>query len=621
MDNTFEEKYLTSYATFGEQYQPSQNDIVNSITKEHTLSLYAYKEVANLPDLDVLFLELDTCYKDIKKVCKKPQSHLKSAREILRIDKVKKIGYEAIPYLASHPEDWQKKGVSGFKPARLLCITNEIDYGIYENKVTKKLIDVIIKLLLKQKKELESKKGQQQMVLYSSDKNYQTKSIFGWDGAFSGAMKEIFSLDDDKRKKNEKNLKKVTEDIEFADDLLKKYCRLRASLLYRRVGDTKNISQQIHKTNLFCFNKEYNAVLKLWTAIKKFNQTQSKERNITQIQQAQQDFPQNYYNFCYASVLYTLNKMGFCQNGEKWERQDDICIEIIKSQDDMCIFFKDTSPYRIPKPERLNWPPNNVFSPQNGFLVWPVDATLAQIQSFIKANRNIPANANLEGKIRKVMSQQRNPQKIRLVPQIRVVEELESKRVWEELISPILPTNQDFTLFTFPCFEDGEKAITDYGAGENRFGFIPLSLFDVNSYRRLQKIFLKMLVALRRPLNTCPLCGGNLGGTEQDTQRKCQNGDCNLIVTRTTCQHEHQYIYLSYDKQQNYTVKDYKEWLERDSCFRYIDITPLDIRAKWGNEGYDVSILQDAKEHSETKNIPDQGVDYDVLPLCPYCTQ
>ena len=91
-------------------------------------------------------MEVSNACDHIVNICRFPKLYLKEICEVLPVDIVKKIGHEAIQNLASHSEYWKTIKVSGLVPERLLARSLEDEYAIYENRVTKTLVD---KLLLK----------------------------------------------------------------------------------------------------------------------------------------------------------------------------------------------------------------------------------------------------------------------------------------------------------------------------------------------------------------------------------------------------------------------------------------------------------------------------------------
>ena len=117
--------------------------------------MYAVDQSTEVTDWTGTFNQIEEALKDFKAICEKPKSHLKAVNEVRPIDTVKRVGYESIPYLASHSEDWLARTASGLKPARLFSRVEDDDYQIYENRVVKTLVDLIIQFLRKKEKGLK----------------------------------------------------------------------------------------------------------------------------------------------------------------------------------------------------------------------------------------------------------------------------------------------------------------------------------------------------------------------------------------------------------------------------------------------------------------------------------
>jgi hypothetical protein len=148
----------------------------------------------------------------------------------------------------------------------------------------------------------------------------------------------------------------------------------------------------------------------------------------------------------------------------------------------------------------------------------------------------------------------------------------------------IKSTDIDYVVIAMPKCQSNEEKLTTYAKryGE-KIAFLPLTMFDINSYRRLQGIFLRMILKIGN--GKCPYCGSNMRGN--DSRYECMGGDCKLLVTNTICDEpscKHKFTYLSYTvreevlkKMQGIGPDDFHKY---DSMFQYKDIVPLAV----GNE-------------------------------------
>lgn len=109
------------------------------------------------------------------------------------------------------------------------------EYQIYENRVVKTLIDLILAFLRKTEKELRDQSEQLRGIINSS---VQTGS-FGFDVSFQKAVAELLSSDDKDSEYRSKALDLAEKLHRQARRLLKKYRGLRQSRLYRYLKRAK----------------------------------------------------------------------------------------------------------------------------------------------------------------------------------------------------------------------------------------------------------------------------------------------------------------------------------------------------------------------------------------------
>ena len=157
---------LEEYKDFGMAFLRHNQSPIASVCNGD-IPLYAIDNSLEDENWDELFGKLQDAKRPITKICEAPKSHLKSVNEIRPIDTVKRVGYESIPYLASHSEDWLARTATGLKPARLFSRVEDDDFSIYENRVTKTLIDVVITYLRKTEKKLNDAVGQLEGIINS----------------------------------------------------------------------------------------------------------------------------------------------------------------------------------------------------------------------------------------------------------------------------------------------------------------------------------------------------------------------------------------------------------------------------------------------------------------------
>ncbi len=69
---------------------------------------------------------------------------------------------------------------------------------------------------------------------------------------------------------------------------------------------------------------------------------------------------------------------------------------------------------------------------------------------------------------------------------------------------------------------------------DKTMGIIPISLNDVNSFRRISKIFIKAMILLGKEQKICPQCGSKMIGDLKNGYN-CSNKECGLIIKKTQC--------------------------------------------------------------------------------------
>ena len=215
-------KSANAYNDFYYEYRTKKDDEIRCI-QNGALKLYAVDQSTEVRDWTELFDQLEAALPAFKIISDKPKSHLKAVNEVRPIETVKRIGYESIPYLASHSEDWLARTASGLKPARLFSRVEDDEYQIYENRVVKTLIDLILSFLRKTEKQLRDQRDQLRGII-NSDVQFGS---FGFDVSFQQAVTELMVADEKGEDYRSKSFDLVDKLQKRAYMLLKKYRALR----------------------------------------------------------------------------------------------------------------------------------------------------------------------------------------------------------------------------------------------------------------------------------------------------------------------------------------------------------------------------------------------------------
>jgi hypothetical protein len=530
------------------------------------LIMYAVEQSVEFKDISHILYAMEDTYPKFKKICERPKSHLRAINEVRSIDTVKRVGYESISYLASHSEDWLARTASGLKPARLFSRVEEDDFQIYENRVVKTAIDLICTYLNLKNAELKDKIGQIRVIVNSQKENIMHG--FGFDKSFKQAVSELTkkstNMDDDRSKQ--------LEDAEFlyglTVDLLKKYRNLTRSRLYKYLKRSKHITNPLNETNILLMDKDYSAIFKWW---KKFQKEIAQKEFDNPIPEDSSELQNNYKSFCKILCEYAAHRMNFEQTSEDAFRRDSDDIQIMVKQDgeNIVVEIVEIQKFEL-KLENLACPESKEgFENKNGILYWENKKEDKEIDNFCKSlktkEKRNPDFTNLK---QKLLNKQKDKSeaKIYKISIIPTFCDIKDNMKYSK-------TDSDITVVAMPKCKSDEQKHTSYAKQKGKeIAFLPLTMFDINSYRRLQELFLRLIVKIGK--DKCPYCGKDMRNNE------CS--DCKLRMIKTTCSYcKEKYTYLRYDSKEDALKQikgiDKDDFYAMDSRFQYKDIVELHI--------------------------------------------
>lgn len=590
-------KYSNAYDQFFYEYKKKQEDEISSIQLGE-LRLYAVDESIVDADITNAYDQIEDAFSSFKAICEKPKSHLKAINEVRPIETVKRIGYESIPYLAAHSEDWLARTASGLKPARLFSRVEDDEYQIYENRVVKTLIDYILSFLRKTEKILRDRRDKLCGIINSG---VQVGS-FGFDVSFQKAVSELMTSDDKDDEYRFKEYDEVEKIQHRAAVLLRRYRTLRQTRLYRYLRKTKPVLNPLNETNILVMDKHYSVIFKLWKTMHRVLAAQTIEE---ENQIAFDDICEDYQQFCATICGYAAHVLGFELIEERHfiRREDNIALDIQSYEDGKIrVDLMDVEPRVLRVPAGVEIPiaagtECHGFSYDGCYLSWPNDITENDIDAFcsmLKARESRGKEqadrqkrySTLKGLLDQTQREYDAPKHSRFVI-IPVAVELGTENLANfkaamekaaEEIQATAPNEQ--VVVALPVCNDNEQKATDYAREIGQtVSILPITLYDINSYRRLQNILYRQILMLGK--DSCPNCGGKM--RKRDNQFICDN--CNqLIVTRTICPNpecRHEYTYIGYDvpestlrKMQAVKPENYFQW---DSLYQYKDIVNMSV--------------------------------------------
>lgn len=589
-------EFSKAYEQFYYEYLRKGTDEIASI-RSGNVKLYAVDQSTEVKDWSDIFDQIEAAYPAFKAICDKPKSHLRAVNEVRPIETVKRVGYESIPYLAAHSEDWLARTASGLKPARLFSRVEDDDFQIYENRVVKTLIDMIIPFLRRTEKDLKEKYAQLEGIMNSG---VQTGS-FGFDVTFKKAIAELIKKDEAADKYRSEAMELAEKLSKRAKYLLKRYITLRNTRLYKQLKKARPVSNPLNETNILLMDKHYSVAFKLWKSIHKVlaPKEQDREKEVF----GREDFL-NYKQFCMTLAGYAAHVLGFeLEEDGKYIRYDDVGIDVVAEDDLVAVYVRDTSEHELVVPGGVVLPitagsKHGKFRYDGKKLYWDCNIDLDDIEAFASLLKP-------KGKPGKEQQneQRRNYTELKRVIGDREHEYPESKK-YKIVIIPCMiglksenrnsftdyllekakviqnSSNADMVIVALPKCQEDEQKVVDYAfGGSEKILFLPLSMYDINSFRRMQNALVRYIVSLEK--ETCPCCGGIV--RKDDSQTIC-DACSGLVLTSTICPEDDcrkEYKYLGFMVSSSTIEKmqavDENNFFQYDSLYQYKNIVKMRV--------------------------------------------
>lgn len=592
-------KYAKAYEQFFYEYEKKEFNVIRSI-QTGGLRLYAVDQSTEVYDWSDVFAQIEESFSVFKIICEKPKTHLKAVNEVRPIETVKRIGYESIPYLAAHSEDWLARTASGLKPARLFSRVEDDEFQIYENRVVKTLIDLILGFLRRTEKQLRDQRDQLHGIMNSS---VQTGS-FGFDVSFRKAVSELMSSDKKGEEYRSKTLELVEKLHEWSYRLLKKYRSLRKTRLYRYLLKSKPVQNPLNETNILVMDKHYSVIFKLWKTIHHVVAPKSieDEENIPF-----DDVFDDYLLFCSTLCGYAAHVLNFEleDDGRYIRKTDNIEIEVDSQEEFVRVYLVDKERHSfevlpgvdVPIKSGSSYPAYDGFRYDGRILSWPNDVSEDLIDEFCSLFKTKESRGKEQSEekrkysaLKSLITQKHRsyttPAKTSFIIIPAVVElGMENRSSFREAVDVLLEDvvkrypGEDI-IVSLPLCNENEQKITEYAKEQGQLvSVLPLTMFDINSFRRIQNILYRHILKLEK--GRCLNCGGTV--RKYDNHSICDA--CNqLTLTKTICPNpdcRHEYSYLNYDvtdeiisRMREVKQENFFQW---DSLYQYKDIVNIKL--------------------------------------------
>lgn len=241
---------------------------------------------------DMQWIEfLEKAVNAIGAIVENPKRNLKTVRNIVPIELAKKTNAESIIHLSQHSQyvkDIDSRG--NVIPSKILNIEAEDEFGIYENRFIKCLIDKLIVFCQKRYEFIKDHLETKDYDILTIKSNVTINGVlFEYDGKIKISQP---SNDDGNRDSNDELFKKITALVERVNFF-------KTTDFYLNVKDTKPVKSPILQTNIMLKNQHYKACYEVWKFLDKYDQLGISIR----IKEQQGKFDDEYLDEIFTSVL------------------------------------------------------------------------------------------------------------------------------------------------------------------------------------------------------------------------------------------------------------------------------------------------------------------------------
>lgn len=592
-------------------------DILNH--DEHNLNLCTFGRNVEEMREDKSLEDILKHMKHLKQVFTRPKSHLREEMELLPVEVVTRISHETIQHLASHSENCEARRVNGLVPSRLLAKALEEDWAIYENVVAKNLVDRIYNYAKKYKRDVSlaehgtnfslSVKNENKNVYVAQDRLYKS--------FISSEALDYNAGDNEFLSKRDAQCKEILKTVAFC----------RESKLYRILKKCKKAYSPLKSTNIFMMDTNYHSVYELWKIL---DQAELIKEEVV----IPDDISKPYWDFSYSLLTFALNNFNFSPLTGDVIR-DGIFQEMKYSFKHWNILMKQWTL------DKLNLTGISLdFSLANKYIMpfnlegaiindgefvtfgdreivfskIPSDDEITELGLAMFPNKHARDNTaqSRRRELRQVASDFFRGKTIKkistlLLPLPVAVPQTENefdimitylkKELADQMqlfdfcyiLMPQRPSdNEDFSK------KDWSKKILHYPEtqADEKFGIFPVTLSDIDSYRRFTKVILRHMIDIDEEHKLCPVCGDNLIYTNGSWE--CNNLDCApaFTIRKPLCDCGKEYIVTHYNKSHSFSEHDI------DSITNQYEL--FEIKAGFKNY---------------------TALDSQLNPICPHCKQ
>lgn len=259
------------------------------------------------PMEDLLQKTLDSGH--LQTISAKPRMDLRYEEMTVPVGRARRLASNALSHLASHSDCWQQRTLSGVQPRKILARLSEDDYGIYENRLYKRLLDRLDTHLANRLSRIHAinRQFEDALKFHKSDKTHhllRNRICVLWGESYTS---ENTGDQLEAGREAEKALK----------DQLKSIRALKQHGLYKHLPAASTVPTQIHRTNILNHDSHYRHIPPLWSGLHSENDTHQLHPN--ERLQHQQAFQFAYFRYVGLVLKRSLEKYSVDSTRESYE--------------------------------------------------------------------------------------------------------------------------------------------------------------------------------------------------------------------------------------------------------------------------------------------------------------
>lgn len=204
---------------------------------------------------------LESYFPSIDKITNVPKSSIKYEREIVPVEKARKINSESVRHLASHTQFVKEVRDGDVIPKKILTSYAEEEYGIYENRFVKTLIDRLFIFVTNRYNIIKDNVASFSKNHVNINSNFKIKNANVDINVDVVVKKEV-------NNQNERINLSLLRRVEKLNQMVLSF---RNSELYRRLVNAPKVNPPIMQTNIIMKNPDFKNCYTLWLFLDKYN--------------------------------------------------------------------------------------------------------------------------------------------------------------------------------------------------------------------------------------------------------------------------------------------------------------------------------------------------------------